>query len=191
MTSAERKLQGDYGLKRVNSRNLPTDQEIQEAVGLLKSEGHRWVYGMLATFGLRPHEAFLIDRDLLVGQGICHVLDGKTGEGKVWPLYPEWLEFFDLQNIRIPEYSVKAHRDYGDRVSTFFRRNEIPFPPYALRHSWARRAIELGLPSELAAKQMRHSFSVHTTIYAAWLDDSVHQRAFERILNNPDRVKPV
>lgn len=185
------KLQGDYGLKRVNPRNLPSDREIQESIDLLKDPCHRWVYGMLATFGLRPHEAFLIDPELLVGQGICHVLDGKTGEGKVWPLYPEWLEFFDLQNIRIPEYSVNAHRDYGDRVSTFFRRNKIPFPPYALRHSWARRAIELGLPSELAAKQMRHSFAVHTTIYAAWLDDSVHQRAFERILNNPDRVKPV
>lgn len=185
------KLQGDYGLRRVNPRNLPTDQAIQESVKLIKNEQHQWVYGMLATFGLRPHEVFLIDADMLVKQGICHVLDGKTGEGKVWPLYPEWLDFFDLQNIRMPSYSVKNHRGYGDRVSTFFKRNKMPFTPYALRHCWARRAIELGLDSQLAAKQMRHSHSVHVTIYSAWLDDSVHQRAFEKILNNPDRVKPI
>lgn len=183
------KLQGDYGLKRVNPRKLSTDKEIQETVNLLKLPTHKWVYGMLATFGLRPHEVFLIDLDYLIETGICHVLDGKTGEGKVWPLYPEWLDYFDLQNIRMPSYHVRNNREYGSRVNKFFRDYKIPFTPYALRHCWARRAIELGLDSQLAAKQMRHSHSVHVTIYSAWLDDSVHQRAFEKIVNNPDRTR--
>lgn len=185
------KLKGDYGLKRVNPKTLPSDQVIQETVELFSYEPYQWVYGMLATFGLRPHEVFLIDPDVLIKDGICHVLDGKTGSGKVWPLYPEWLDFFDLKNIRQPNITAKVHRDYGARIGKAFNRNKIPFSPYALRHCWARRAIELGLDSQLAAKQMRHSHSVHVTIYSAWLDDLVHERAFKRILNNPDRVKPI
>ena len=184
------KLQGDYGLKRVNPRNLPTDREIQDCVNLLKNESWRWAYGIMATYGLRPHEVFLIDHDLLISSGICHVLDGKTGEGKVWPLYPEWVDYFDLKNIRVPSVNGKNNREQGSRIGKAFSRSNIPFTPYALRHCWARRAIELGLDSQLAAKQMRHSHSVHVTIYSAWLDDSVHQRAFDRIMNNPDRVKP-
>lgn len=185
------KLQGDYGLKRVNPRVLPSDRQIQETFYLIRQPSHRWVYGMLATFGLRPHEVFLIDFDLLAKTGVCHVLDGKTGEGKVWPLYPEWFDLFNLKEVDLPNFNVKNHREYGSRVNKIFKSNKIPFSPYALRHSWARRAIELNLDSQLAAKQMRHSHSVHVTIYAAWLDDSVHQRAFEQILNNPNRVRPI
>lgn len=185
------KLQGNYNLSSVNPKNLPTDKEIQECINLIKDNNWKWIYGMMATFGLRNHECFFIDTDLLIEKGICQVLDGKTGGGKVWPLYPEWLDCFDLRNVRIPEITGKTHRDYGQRITQCFRRHEVPFKPYDLRHCWARRAIELGLDSQLAAKQMRHSHSVHVTIYAAWLDDSVHQRAFDKIVNNPDRVKPV
>jgi hypothetical protein len=38
---------------------------------------------------------------------------------------------------------------------------------------------------------MGHSYIVHVTIYAEWWGDLTHQRAFEKILNNPDRIKPI
>lgn len=184
------KLKGNYSPKKVNPKTLPSDLEIQEAVKLFTYEPYKWVYGMMAAYGLRNHEVFFIDHDLLIKEGICHVLAGKRHDGKVWPLYPEWVDYFDLKNIRLPDIHGKTHSDYGERVSRAFNRAEIPFTPYALRHCWARRAIEMGLDSQLAAKQMRHAHSIHVTIYAAWLDDEVHKRAYDRILDNPNRPKP-
>jgi integrase len=185
-------LKGSYSPKEVNPRNLPSDSEIQKFVELIDDPAWRWVYGMMATFGLRNHEVFFIDHETLINQGICYVLEGKTTSGKVWPLYPEWLDFFSLQNIQVPVFERKTnqHREYGAAVSNKFKTMKIPFTPYALRHSWARRAIEMGLDSRLAAKQMRHSHSVHVQVYNAWLDDSIHQNAFNLILSNPNRPKP-
>jgi len=184
------KLAGNYGLHSVNPKTLPSDKEIQECVKLFSYYPYRWIYGMLATYGLRPHEVFHVDHDLLIKERICHVLTGKTGEGKVWPLYPEWFDYFGLINIDLPRTLATKNRDKGLLINRGFRRAQIPFSPYDLRHCWARRAIEMGLDSQLAAKQMRHSHSVHTTVYSAWIDDSVHQRAYDRIMDNPDRIKP-
>ena len=184
------KLKGNYSLKSVNPKELPTDKEIQDSINLLSYYPYRWVYGMLATFGLRPHEVFHVDHETLLNKGICSVLRGKTGEGLVWPLYPEWLDYFDLKNIALPNTKAINNRDLGLLISRGFNRARIPFSPYALRHCWARRAIEMGLDSQLAAKQMRHSHHVHTTVYSAWIDENVHQRAYDRLLDNPNRIKP-
>jgi integrase len=184
------KLKGNYSLKSVNPKELPSDADIQKYVNNFTYYPYKWAYGMLATFGLRPHEVFHVDHETLLNKGICHVLSGKTGEGLVWPLYPEWLDYFDLKNIAIPDTKASNNRDLGQLISKGFSRAKIPFSPYALRHSWARRAIEMGLDSQLAAKQMRHSHSIHTTVYSAWIDESVHQRAYDRILEDPNRIKP-
>ena len=183
-------LRGNHTASRVNPRKIPTDAEIQKTVELITSPAWRWVYGMMATFGLRNHEVFFVDGDRLKTEGICEVLEGKTTGGKVWPLYPEWLDFFDLRNVIIPGITADNHQKFGHSVNKAFYRYKIPFSPYCLRHAWARRAIEMGLDSRLSAKQMRHSHSVHVKIYNAWLDDSVHQRAFERMIKNKNRPKP-
>ncbi len=44
---------------------------------------------------------------------------------------------------------------------------------------WAIRTLELGLDQTLAAQQMGHSREIHDKIYHRWIDQSVHQRAFE------------
>jgi integrase len=177
-------------MARVNPRNIPSDAEIQAAAKLIPNSSWFWAYGMMATFGLRNHELFFINHELLISDGICEVTEGKTTGGKVWPLYPEWLDYFDLRSIRVPAITSPNHKGYGHAVGKAFRRYGVPFSPYCLRHAWARRAIEMGLDSRLASKQMRHSHSVHVKIYNAWLDDSIHQRAFERILDDKNRPKP-
>jgi integrase len=174
-------LRGKYsGPKR--QRKLPSDQQILE-IGLnISNPGWRWVYGMMAVFGLRNHEVFFIDQEYLSSSGVCHVLEGKTFDGKVWPYYPEWLDLFDLKNIQLPNIRPgRLHIQYGQKVSKFFQREKIPFNPYSLRHCWARRTIDLGLDSRLAAKQMRHSHTVHTSTYNQWLGDEIHQQEWERI----------
>lgn len=174
-------IRGNYaGQKR--ERVLPSDQTIID-VGLnIANPGWRWIYGMLATFGLRNHEVFFIDHDYLAAAGICHVLEGKSIAGKVWPFYPEWFDLFDLKNIHLPNIREgRTHIEYGQKVSKFFQREKILFNAYSLRHCWARRVIGIGLDSRLAAKQMRHSHDVHTSIYNQWIGDEIHQREWERL----------
>jgi integrase len=180
------KLKGNYSQKQVKPRLLPTDAEIEQLVKQFSYEPYRWAYGMMATYALRNHEVFLIDLDYLVETGICYVtekngLSSKSHSGKVWPLYPHWVDLFALKNVRVPNINGKSNRENGQRISRAFNRASIPFPPYNLRHCWARRSIELGLDSRLAAQQMRHSHQVHTSTYNAWLTESDHAKAWEKI----------
>jgi integrase len=185
------RLKGNYGQRSVNPRDLPTDKEIVEAVNRFTYAPYYWVYGVMATYALRNHEVFLVDLEYLQETGICYVgerlnsegkiLTSKSHGGKVWPLYPDWVELFDLKNVRMPRINGKDNRANGQRVSRAFARSNIPFHPYDLRHCWARRAIELGLDSRLAAQQMRHSHQIHTNTYNAWLTDADHSKAWERI----------
>lgn len=180
------RLRGSYGQKQVKPRNLPTDREIEQAVNLFGYDPYRWVYGMMAAYALRNHEVLLVDTEYLVETGICSVIEkgglsSKSRGGKIWPLYPHWVELFDLQNVRMPNINGKTNKENGQRIGRAFTRAEVPFHPYDLRHCWARRSIELGLDSRLAAQQMRHSHQVHTNTYNAWLSDADHAKAWENI----------
>ena len=176
---------GTYNSSSTTPRNLPNDKEIYQLFFTIKNKSWQWVYGMLATFGLRPHEIFLVYPDSKLP--ILQVDKGKTKERKVWGLYPEWITEFDLQNFKIPNCSGKNNGELGHRVSTFFRRQKIPFKPYDLRHKWAIRALEFGLDVSLAAQQMGHSVKVHCETYQRWINDDVHQKAYNIIINNPNR----
>ncbi|MCY7275975.1 MAG: hypothetical protein LH702_20115 [Phormidesmis sp. CAN_BIN44] len=73
----------------------------------------------------------------------------------------------------------------GGRVTQAFKRYGF-VKPYNLRHCWAVRTIEFGLPVELAAQQMGHSLKVHADRYHAWISDDVHQRAYDAAMQRPD-----
>ena len=51
-------IKGNYKPKPVNADDVPSDDEIEAIWESIASPGWRWVYGMLATYGLRPHEVF-------------------------------------------------------------------------------------------------------------------------------------
>jgi integrase len=185
-------LAGKYSPKRVTPRDLPDDRSIAE-IGLnIKNAAWRWVYGMMATYGLRNHEVFRLDLDLLQqGCKVVSILENtKTGSRRVWACYPEWFEQFDLSNVQLPNVDLnRANERVGRSVTKYFRNIGIPFSPYNLRHCWAVRTIEFGLPSELAAQQMGHSYQVHSEIYHHWVKDEVHQRAYETLMLRSDRPK--
>lgn len=184
---------GSYSPKKRKPRELPTDKQITECY--LKIENHkwRWVFGMLATYGLRNHEVFFLDlEELREGNKVVTVLDGKTGFRRVWPFHPEWVEQFDLTSVKIPEINLdRTNSAIGGTVSQHFRRNQqIPFKVYDLRHCWAIRTLEYGIDVSLAAQQMGHSLQVHSTLYHTWITSRVHHRAFELALQKSDRPKP-
>jgi integrase len=179
---------GSYSPRRVSPRDLPTDEVIAEQYATLTNPGWQWVYGMIATYGLRPHEVFRLDLDeLKKGQKIVSVLDGKTCSRRVWPCYPEWYEGWSLSVVTLPNIMLNRANDaVGESCAHYFK-GKLPFKLYDLRHCWAVRTLEFGLDVTLAAQQMGHSVQVHTEQYHAWITDRHHQRAFEQMMMRPDR----
>ncbi len=184
---------GKYSYKSRQTRSLPTDKLILECYSNLNNSKWQWVFGMLATYGLRNHEVFFLDLEQLrAGNKIITVLAGKTGYRRIWPFHPEWFNSFGLSNVKIPDINLNRNNSaIGATVSQRFRRNDaIPFKVYDLRHAWAIRTLEYGIDISLAAKQMGHSLQVHSSLYHAWTSDQHHQRAFDLAINKGDRPMP-
>ncbi|MGK7913298.1 MAG: hypothetical protein AB4050_17735 [Synechococcus sp.] len=73
---------GKYSPKKVKPRELPDDATIAECFYKIRNPGWRWVHGVMACYGLRPHEAFHVEPESLREEpGILTLRDGKTGEG--------------------------------------------------------------------------------------------------------------
>ncbi|WP_293355174.1 MULTISPECIES: site-specific recombinase [unclassified Microcoleus] len=179
-------LMGNYSPTKVQPRNLPTDEDIAKGFAQIENLQWQWVYGVIAAYGLRDHEAFYLDMSKFP---IAQVLEGKTGYRQCWPLRPEWAEQWDLVNVKRPPVTGRCHADFGDRVCKFFSRSLIDFRAYDLRHAWAIRAIGFGLDTSLAAKQMGHSLATHTQTYHLALNEREQQRAYDRILSLQRWVK--
>lgn len=189
-----KELKGAYSPNKPAPRILPEDEDIQRYFYTIANPKWQWIYGIIATFGVRPHEAFRSDtQGLEQGGCVLKVLEGtKTGYREVLPLHPEWIDAFGLRQKRLPKVKVdgRANKAIGKSVSTSFKRYKIPFPPYNLRHSYAVRCVRFRIPVSLAARWMGHSVSIHTRTYQAWLSKSVEQEAFEKAIQSPDRPQP-
>ncbi len=181
-------IQGNYSASKVEPRNLPTDEAIAYWFTQIPDPGWRWVYGMIATFGLRSHEVFYLETSRLVAGGNCvEVLQGKTGRHEVWSFYPEWVDAFNLRDPALPKVTGKEHIDFTNRTSKFFGRLGAGFTALDLRHCWAIRTLLYGLPYEVAARQMGHSVAVHEQTYHRWINTDHHQRVFDSLVSRTDR----
>lgn len=176
----------------MNPRDLPDDATVQRWWSKIPHPGWRWIYGAVATFGLRPHEAFhlAIERDKR-GAVRFEVLEGKTGPRRVWPLYPEWVEEFGLLSRDLPGVNVAAGHAYlGHCCCNQFNDWEVPFVPYALRHAYSRRGMEFGLAPDFMAKAMGHTLAVHVQTYRAWIGEDAYDAIFNNALKTQGRPRP-
>ena len=190
-----KQLQSGYGIHESNFRDLPSDEEIIDSFKLIPNPKWRFVFGLMATYGLRNHEVFFSDLSCLKKNGdqILRVFPNtKTGEHQVWPFHPEWVGLFELDNKintsdLLPDIQtdlkVTTLQHIGRRVSEQFRRYKISFTPYDLRHAWAVRTILIGLPNTVAAKMMGHSVSIHTKTYHHWITRRDQQIAVDSALS--------
>lgn len=129
------------------TRSLPTDEQIIEGFYRIQEAHDKnpwagkttpyfirlaswgWVYGILATYGLRPHELLAIDIDnsfetelneLTLDENLC---DGiKTGSRIVYPLKPDWVDLFGLKDVKHPEkrnqLTIVLHNKIVRKVDT-------------------------------------------------------------------------
>lgn len=163
-------LKPQRGKRKAKRRDLPTDAEILEFWKSIENPGWAWVVGVMATYGLRNHEAFRCQ--FIEGTDELEVLEGKTGDRVAFPLYPEWVARFNLHQVCLPE-RVDLDREnerLGHTVTEYFSRVRAPFNPYDLRHCWAVRAhLRFNLSTRVAAFSMGHSEQVHLNIYRKWI----------------------
>lgn len=180
-------LKGNYSPRRVNRRTLPTDEQISASREEINSAVWQRAYGLLATYGLRPHELMHLDFSqfpvLLVED------DTKTGQRRARPFYPEWAESWDLQGD-LPALTGANNRAIGSRVSQAFNRYNISFHPYDLRHAWAVRTIRFGVPDSIACRWMGNSVEIFSKTYHAWMGQDVEQMVYEGLMQRSDRPVP-
>jgi integrase len=187
----------------LNTRGKQVNQDVKYSWQLW-----RWAYGMLAVFGLRPRELF-INPDInwwLSSENLDLTWkvdkDCKTGERQALPLYRQWIEEFDLRNpkylemltIAINKKDKNSHAEITaltQRVSWWFRKVELNFKPYDLRHAWAIRAHILGIPIKAAADNLGHSVQVHTQTYQRWFSLDMRKLAINQALNKRNEVEEV
>lgn len=199
-------------------RVLPTDDEIIAAWHKVKVEGkgchkkHKgnaeswgWIFAVIATYGLRPHEVLAVDyeKSFQPPNFPIHINEKitggtKTGSRVVYPLPLEWVELFDIPNPKTKyidesrELFEKKIRTFADRFAERLETKGINFRAYDMRHRYAIRGRELGSDSDELAKWMGHTLEEHTETYQQyWTDDShsiIYKKGLRRI-EELERIK--
>lgn len=157
---------------------VPTDAEIIRWVEDAPDPAC-WYLGMMATYGLRPHEiegSQLIDRDYLqVAEA------SKTGFRTVVPVPREWVERFGLRDRRVRN----SPTDVAKWLSKTTHQLGLSWRPYALRHAYAGRLWREGgsrLDIYTAARLMGHTATQHAKTYRAHIQPHQVAEAAERAL---------
>ncbi len=192
-----------YGLNKAGFRDLPTDEMIEILWEKIPNNSWKFVFGLMATYGLRNHEVFFCDLSSLTNYGdkIIRVLPTtKTGEHQVWPFHPEWVEKFELSKLgENPKLLPNINKDLktttlqniGKKITDQFKRYSLQIKPYDLRHAWAVRTIFYDLPDTVAARMMGHSVSLHTQTYHHWITKRDQQQAVNNALLKVKRAKSI
>ena len=187
-------LSRGYGLKKASFRELPSDELIEKLWEKIPNQSWKYVFGLMATYGLRNHEVFFSDLSSLNTNKdkIIRVLPTtKTGEHQVWPFHPKWVEYFNLGNLGndstlLPKINKDLKyttlQNVGKTITDQFKRYNLNIKPYDLRHAWAVRTILYDLPDSVAARMMGHSVSVHTQTYHHWITKRDQQKAVNNAL---------
>lgn len=178
---------GRYSPSKVSPRSLPSDEDIARWRDRIPNPEWQRAYGLMATYGLRPHEICYLDFSqlpvLLVED------DTKTGQRQARPFYPEWTTDWDLLGD-LPKITGNCNRDLGNRVTHAFKRYGIPFHPYDLRHAWAVRTIQFGVPDSLACRWMGNSVEIFTKTYKQWIRQDVESMVYQALVEKRDRPHP-
>jgi integrase len=180
-------LYGTYGSASVK-RTIPNDEQIIKFIDGMKLRRWQWIAGVMATYGLRDHEAFVCDMEWQEWNGVKHLVaivpeKTKTGYREVFPLPIEWVSRWNLADVDRPTIQVRQNKEYGSATSSRFRQIKAPFKPYDLRHAYAlRAAIDSSLPTAVASKLMGHSPAMNARIYQKHMDeDRMRQSYFDSV----------
>ncbi|MEH1828229.1 MAG: integrase [Nostoc sp.] len=175
---------GTYGASESLPRYIPSTSEIEEVRSLFDDRPDwQWAYGVLSTYGLRPHEIFFCEISPEPPH-ILKVLKGKTGSREVYPYHKRWAVDWELYKTYELPVQGKTFKDYGNRVGKTFSRRKVSFTPYCLRHAFCiRLSTEYKIPVAVAADWTGHDSAVFLRIYNRWISESEKRRVFDESQN--------
>lgn len=153
-----------YGVAQLTPRDIPSDSEIEEIWTRIKLPHWRWMWGVCAAFGLRPHEAANLE---IRPDGLAVISDHTKTGGRICSACPSrWISEYELHNLPRPTQAASSlAKVFGDALE----RDGITLRPYVLRHAYAIRTMAAGLPVSLSARMMGHSENVHSQTYQRWI----------------------
>ena len=153
-----------YGAAQLTPRDIPSDTEIEEIWARIKLPHWRWMWGVCAAYGLRPHEVAHLE---IRPDGKCEVGDNtKTGSRICSACPSKWVTKFQLHDLPRPTQApANLAKVFGDALD----RDGIELRPYVLRHAYAIRLISRKIPITISALMMGHSVDVHTRTYHRWI----------------------
>lgn len=198
---------------KCKTRIVPSDDEILNGftkigesivhgrhTAAIQPEQWQWIYGMLATYGLRPHELFAVDlEDYNNSKNVYHFVKldpqltkgTKTGERScgIPPLHPEWVELFNLRITKLPSSKADFY-SLSKIIGNKFRRTGMDFMPYSLRHAYAIRGHRLGIQIKTMADFMGHTVKEHTETYQRWMSRDTNTEIYkETVLGKQAKTK--
>lgn len=180
--------QGVYNPKRPkNEKIVPTEKEIEALLPKIINPQWRYVFCMMAVYGLRNHEVWNSKLEYRTREErtfpVCIVSAGKTGRREVYPMPSYWVELFKLEKSDLPKLAVSQIR-HGEKSARAFKRQcdrmvdaaligQRPlWKPYSLRHAYAIRCIRAGLPDAVSSKWLGHSIVTFRDVYSKWISRS-------------------
>lgn len=182
-------------------RNIPSDEFIVNFVENFHKVPTRnkvaltweWALKVCAAYGLRTSEIFFVSISDKYPYS-CKLSKGKTGPRIINPLYPEWVEKWQLWKHNCPYFNPsftfkRLGRYAAQTLKKYLNKNPELFPVhicfYDLRHAYAiRGSVKLRIPIRIMASFMGHSEKVHLETYSRWLSDSDAEKVYLEIINN-------
>lgn len=163
-------------------KSLPTDEQIEYAIDNCQRRDIQIMAGLQATFGLRNHEIFRLNRDQ-ISEGVIAVTENsKTGAREVYAYPFDWVQRWTLWEDSLPILNLEASNNYlGSRVSQWYKANDL-HRPYQYRDAWILRLrIKGGIDRGVSAIWAGHSPEVEDRSYFSAIQDRHHKEVFERL----------
>jgi integrase len=173
-------------VRPLNPREIPTNEEVIAAYQQLWSKSPLWarVFGMYATYGLRPSEIWGLDlTDFGNDYHEVLVMETKTDDERVtYPVPIEWYHLFTLSEFSPPVTKSSTTKGRGSIPTRTFREAGVKIKAYDLRHFHAVQLLLAGVDVATAAKWMGHTPEMFQKVYLHWMNRSHHRQVFDRLL---------
>ena len=176
---------GSYGENAVTPKDIPEDDQIIDAIAAVSSPNWRYCFGLMAAYGLRPHEVFFTELEDLEDLTVARVTEGKTG-GR-YPVFSVPGDWVTRWPGTLPKTTINTHRGLGIASARAWRRYhpDLPWTLYALRHAYAIRCHLHVVPVAVAAQWMGHSPEIHLRTYQRWISEKHHLETYRKLFMSP------
>ena len=173
-----------YSAKDVKPKKIPTDAEIRDVIDSIPNPSWKTLFALMATYGLRNHEAFHCTLELKEGIVVALVPEEtKTGGRVVYPHPVQWQNRWlsSWANLQRPEIVHTINSDLGDAIGQYWRNRKAPGTPYNLRHAFAIRCHRDKVTVSVAASWMGQSPKEHLETYQRWISETVSRQEWEKL----------